>query len=340
MAGRRFDPSKVEIWGSKDPYSRRAQLLYNGEGLDPKQEKAFFKWYDEKHGVVKESPSTKPAAKKNVIPDQYRRMFLKDDFFKPKVGRRTNNTLFSSRGKVKDAFKNLTLKGGRNPDYGAYNPVVRDVNGNLKPIYGKSPTMGLHKYGSNINRGTNYAPAGAAVLDGFKDWQRHLKIAAHAVTIQAANFRTMLLHRAIKVFQDSFEKRQFYSKGSKKWAPLAEFTKKKRSWRGTGTKILEEYGDLRASFKNTGDDANTITTGMVAADPKGKHKFHTLCYAGFHNEGVGTYGRKSANGKGGKPYIQRQFMGHSTYLDPLVDPFISKMTKIYLFDSVFLIKVK
>lgn len=79
-----------------------------------------------------------------------------------------------------------------------------------------------------------------------------------------------------------------------------------------------------------------VYTDIVPANAA-KHKKHSICYAGYHNEGKGTYGR-GWNGHKPKPYIRRQFMGHSSHLDPYKDSFMRKMMKMYLFDSVFLVK--
>ena len=77
-----------------------------------------------------------------------------------------------------------------------------------------------------------------------------------------------------------------------------------------------------------------IETEVVRANPA-HHKAHSICYAGYHNEGVGTYGRYRGRFHS-KRYIKRQFIGHSSYMNPITDPFMKKMLKLYLFDSVFL----
>lgn len=114
---------------------------------------------------------------------------------------------------------------------------------------------------------------------------------------------------------------------------------KKRARRGTGNRILKEYGDLYNSIRikeHAGLYRTRVYTDVVHANAS-HHKKHSICYAGYHNEGEGTYG-SGWNGHKPKPYIRRQFMGHSSYLDPLTDSFMRKMVKLYLFDSVFLIK--
>lgn len=188
------------------------------------------------------------------------------------------------------------------------------------------------KWGSNLD-GSH-----VTILNSFKEWLEYLEIAIHAVTVQSEHFRIMAGQRAMEVFQKSFSYQKFYTANSRKWANLAPYTLRKRAKRHTGSRKLHEYGDLQGSIKIKEKDGlyTTVYTDTVPAN-KAKHKKLSNCYAGFHNEGEGTYGA-SKGSHIARPYIRRQFIGHSSYLNPMTDPWLSKMTKRYLFDSVFLSK--
>ena len=183
------------------------------------------------------------------------------------------------------------------------------------------------------------AGSSATILNGTKQWIRQIQISQYALRVQAENFRVVVGRRAMKVFQNSFKYQQFYSNRSRRWTPLSSYTLKKRARRGTGSRILKEYGDLYNSIKldeSAGVGRTRVYTDIVPANA-GHHKKHSICYAGYHNEGKGTYG-SAWNGHKPKPYVKRQFMGHSSYLNPFTDSFMRKMMKLYLFDSVFLMK--
>lgn len=235
---------------------------------------------------------------------------------------------FNSRsGHVKETYRALTLK---QTEKGGVIGARRVGKYNFsKPSKALSTSS---KWGSNLDGGhtTN--------LRGFEGWIEHLAIAIHAVSLQAEYFRMAAGQRAMQIFQKSFSYQKFYTANSSKWADLAPYTKRKREKRHTSGKILHEYGDLQESIKINETDGiyTTIYTDIVKADIK-KHKKLTNCYAGFHNEGEGTYGVSNKRHVA-RPYIKRQFMGHSSYLNPITDPWMSKMTKRYLFDSVFLSK--
>ena len=224
----------------------------------------------------------------------------------------------------------MQLRGGSNPNFGWHRAQFRGANGKIVN------DLSSRRWGANIN--SNKGGTGC-VLIGTKEWVRHLQITLHALYINAERFRVLVGNRAIKVFQNSFKYQQFYSSRTHRWKPLSEYTLKKRARRGTGTKILKEYGDLMASIKldeNAGVMTTRVYTDIVPANAS-HHKKHSICYAGYHNEGKGTYG-SAWNGHKPKPYIKRQFMGHSSHLNPITDSFLRKMMKMYLFDSVFLVK--
>lgn len=191
------------------------------------------------------------------------------------------------------------------------------------------------KWVSNSKLFAKPSVSNGTVLNGPNEWVKQLEAASHQITVMSENFRVRALKRALKVFRNSFKKQGFYSNGSAKWHPLSEYTIKKRAKRGTGTTILYEYGDLYKSIVL--EDNKKIYTKEVEKN-KSHHKLHTFCYAGYHNEGEGTYGGVSRNGRQPKPYIRRQFIGHSTHLDPFVDKYMGTLLKRYLFDNVFLSK--
>lgn len=222
--------------------------------------------------------------------------------------------LTGSTGHVQKPFRPMTLKGGKNP------------------IYNWDKKTG---WGSSVN-----PMKVAAVLKGFKEWVTHLRDVAHRLGVNAKNFRIMLAYRAQTVFQNSFKIRRFYTSSSQRWRDLATYTKKKRLQRQPGKplRVLYEFGDLEASIKikeDVGGKSRVYTDEVQAAEKK--YKKHTLCYAGYHNEGFGNYGR-TKGGKLRRPYIQRQFMGHSSHLDPYRDHFIGRMVTRYLFDDVWQVR--
>lgn len=224
--------------------------------------------------------------------------------------------------------KPMTLRGGANPNYNWSRAQFAGPNGKIMNDSSKA------RWGANINAG-----APATVLVGTKQWIRQLQISIHALYVQSEHFRIVVGQRAIKVFQNSFKDQQFYSSRTQRWKPLSTYTLKKRASRGTGNGILKEYGDLYNSIKideNAKPMTTRVYTDVVPANAA-HHKKHSICYAGYHNEGRGTYGR-GWNGHKPKPYIKRQFMGHSSHLNPYKDSFLRKMMKMYLFDSVFLVK--
>lgn len=240
-----------------------------------------------------------------------------------------SQTKFTGKGgSLQSWARPLSLKGGPNSNYNWSRGQYRGINGVIRS------TSSTSKFGANIN-----SNAAATVFVGTRQWVTHLRITLHALYTSAENFRVLVGNRAIKVFQNSFRYRRFYSNRTQNWRGLSDYTLRKRAHRGTGSRILYEYGDLHNSFKLK-ERVNMMTTRVytdVVPANAAKHKKHSICYAGYHNEGKGTYG-KGWNGTKPKPYIRRQFMGHSSHLDPYKDSFMRKMMKIYLFDSVFLAK--
>lgn len=194
-------------------------------------------------------------------------------------------------------------------------------------------------WGANLKSSKKGYASEGMILNGSKEWMRQIQLSLHQLQVQAEYFRIAVGYRAQKVFQDSFRFQKFYSEQGQRWASLSAYTLKKRKKRGTSGPILREYGDLLQSIKleeNTNVASNVmgtrIYTDKVPAEPS-HHKKRTICYAGWHNEGEGTYG-KGIKGRPPKHYVQRQFIGHSSH----ILSFAQKIQKRYLFDMVFLSK--
>lgn len=246
----------------------------------------------------------------------------------------SSGTRFTTRqGYLESWAKPLTLSGGKNPNYNWSRVNYRDFDGRIRRVSSGA------RWGADISRGEKGVSGAATVLMGTRQWIRQIQISLHQLYVSGENFRIVAGRRAMKVFQNSFKYQQFYNGNSRRWAPLSSYTLKKRAWRGTGSRILKEYGDLYDSIKikeNENAFTTSVYTDVVKANAS-HHKKYSICYAGYHNEGKGTYG-SGWNGHKPKPYIRRQFMGHSSHLDPLTDSFMKKMVKLYLFDNVFLVK--
>ncbi len=301
MSKEKFDPSKFS--------TRLGTLYYDGKTATQYRIKQYNKYVRGAGGRF------------TSVPKQYSKYF-------------SSGTRFTTRqGHIASWAKPLTLSGGSNPNYNWGRVNYRDFDGKIR----RGSSSG--RWGADINRGRRGASGATTVLDGTKQWVRQIQISLHQLYINAENFRVVAGQRAIKVFQNSFKYQQFYSNHSNRWASLAPYTLNKRARRGTGSRILKEYGDLYNSIKideRSSPYTTRVYTDIVHANAA-HHKKHSICYAGYHNEGKGTYG-SGWNGHKPKPYIRRQFMGHSSYLNPFSDNFMKKMMKLYLFDNVFLVK--
>lgn len=312
----KFDPSKVIVTRNglyyDFPYKDNGVTYYENKRLTQNQEKLYRKWLNK---------GSNSKIDRGTVNKKYTKYFPKGTKFT------------SQQGHIHQWAKPLALSGGSNSSYNWSSVKYEDFDGSVKRVSSKQ------KWGANINKGGIGGAKSAVVFDNIKQWIRHLQITMHQVRVQAENFRVMAGKRALKIFQSSFKFKRFYTTGSYNWQPLSPYTIKKRASRGTGSVILKEYGDLYRSIKlkeNDGPNTTSIYTDIVEANTSHKKK-RSICYAGYHNEGRGTYG--NGWGKGNpKPYIQRQFIGHSSHLDPNTDQFMKKMMKLYLFDSVFLVK--
>lgn len=305
MSRQKFDPSKVKTQFGKH--------FYEGQRLGSHRERLYQQWLRNQGGGSVKGRAT--------FPKQYSKYF-------------SSGTRFTIRqGHIAPWAKPMTLKGGSNPNYNWGRVSYINSKGSV------SKSSSSDRWGADTNQGKRGAGSSATILNGTKQWIKQIQISQYALRAQAENFRVVVGRRAMKVFQNSFKYQQFYSNRSRRWTPLSSYTLKKRARRGTGSRILKEYGDLYNSIKldeSAGVGRTRVYTDIVPANA-GHHKKHSICYAGYHNEGKGTYG-SAWNGHKPKPYVKRQFMGHSSYLNPFTDSFMRKMMKLYLFDSVFLIK--
>lgn len=305
MSRQKFDPSKVK--------TQFGQHFYEGQRLGSHRERLYQQWLRNQGGGSVKGRAT--------FPKQYSKYF-------------SSGTRFTIRqGHIAPWAKPMTLKGGSNPNYNWGRVSYINSKGSV------SKSSSSDRWGADTNQGKRGAGSSATILNGTKQWIRQIQISQYALRMQAENFRVVVGRRAMKVFQNSFKYQQFYSNRSRRWTPLSSYTLKKRARRGTGSRILKEYGDLYNSIKldeSAGVGRTRVYTDIVPANA-GHHKKHSICYAGYHNEGKGTYG-SAWNGHKPKPYVKRQFMGHSSYLNPFTDSFMRKMMKLYLFDSVFLMK--
>lgn len=305
MSRQKFDPSKVKTQFGKH--------FYEGQRLGSHRERLYQQWLRNQGGGSVKGRAT--------FPKQYSKYF-------------SSGTRFTIRqGHIAPWAKPMTLKGGSNPNYNWGRVSYINSKGSV------SKSSSSDRWGADTNQGKRGAGSSATILNGTKQWITQIQISQYALRVQAENFRVVVGRRAMKVFQNSFKYQQFYSNRSRRWTPLSSYTLKKRARRGTGSRILKEYGDLYNSIKldeSAGVGRTRVYTDIVPANA-GHHKKHSICYAGYHNEGKGTYG-SAWNGHKPKPYVKRQFMGHSSYLNPFTDSFMRKMMKLYLFDSVFLMK--
>lgn len=283
-------------------------------------EEEHEKWYNKNKSKIKKEPrvtkrSTRlqnPGSRpRNIVPNKYRSYF-------------SQNTKFTNRqGHTLKWAKGMTLSGGQNPNYNWGRVNYKDVNGNLRRVGSNQ------RWGANVNKKNV-----GSILNGAAEWKRQIQISIHALYVNAENFRVLVGNRALKVFQDSIRYQKFYSNNGKAWSGLSSYTLKKRAKRGTGTHKLREFGDLEQSLtlqENLNPTTTRIFTDIVRANLK-HYKKHSIAYAGYHNEGEGHHGPIST------PYKRRQFMGHSSYLNPYYDKFLGTMMKRYLFDSVFMVK--
>lgn len=242
----------------------------------------------------------------------------------PKTIKKSVRNLFNKNLKIPTKNgswgKPLTITGGKNANFAWGRGLYKNAEGGISQVSSKL------KFGTQVNSGGT-----TGEFESFAQLARHFQVTSHALSLNIEHFRIAALHRAHKIFLTSFKIKAFHSRGEANWPALATFTIHKRAKRGTGSRILYELGDLKNSIK-VDEGTGKIFTDKVA--PK-KHKKLYNCYAGWHNEGEGTYG-KGFGARPPQPYKKRQFIGHSTYLDPFVDNQMSWMVKRYLFDSVFL----
>ena len=308
----KFDPKKVQKLYYIETDETR--YVYKNKPLTPRQLEQYKKY-------KANNPTVKRVSKSTYVHKEFKGWFSK--YY------HKSSLRYSGQGHLPKWAGTLKATGGKNPNFNW-----------RRPFYAPGKRVGPKDlWGTHVGGNKKGAPGSVCVLDGSKGWVRQLQIAITQMGLQAEYFRIAVGHKALKVFQESISHQRFYTKGSSKWTDLSDATKKKRARRHTGDHILREYGDLQKSIKIK-ERANAMRTKVytdkVPADLR-KHKKYTNCYAGWHNEGEGYYG--APRGKHiPRRYIKRQFMGFSSYLNPMTDAAMRKLTKLYLFDSVFLVK--
>ncbi len=306
MSREKFDPSKVKVQFGK--------LFYDGKRLGSYRERQYKQWLRSQNGGNANGRAT--------FPKQYSKYF-------------SSGIKFTSRqGHLESWAKPMALKGGANPNRNWERVYYRE-NGERFRTSSKS------RWGANVGGNKGGSSGSTTILFGTKQWIRQIQISQYALRVQAENFRVMVGKRALKVFQNSIKYQRFYSKTGTSWPALSPFTKRMRTLRDTGFHILKEYERLYKSIQISPNNPGRIETKPVyiskqwQTGKKSKLAQTTIkkfVYAGYHNEGKGHYGLIHTH------YKKRQFMGHSSYLNPLTDSFMRKMMKLYLFDSVFLVK--
>lgn len=175
-----------------------------------------------------------------------------------------------------------------------------------------------------------------------KQWATHLLIAAHELEINTVNFVQVMTRYAKRVFEKSFEIQRFYSKGAPNWIPLRPSTKRIRESRGVlSQKILIERRQLMDSLDLDFGFVGGAFSGAVYTKTVNDRNGGQVCYAAIHNEADGTYTLGNENNVLGRRIpttgsVQRQFMGHSTY----IESFATKIRNKYFLDAVFTLAAK
>jgi phage gpG-like protein len=130
------------------------------------------------------------------------------------------------------------------------------------------------------------------------------KHASHRFDLNLNNFEVRIGRAAADIFKKSFEMHRFNTASSQPW--------KQRRDRKPHP-ILKETSTLKNSIKHktmTGQKRVVrIYTDPTAFGTAARHR--GFCYAAVHNDTSGSH----TYGNSGVKSIQRQFMGHSSYLE-------------------------
>ena len=156
----------------------------------------------------------------------------------------------------------------------------------------------------------------------------HLRnIAFRKIKVQALTFEVKMAKEAVEVFQRSFTDRKFRNWGSKPWKKLAPYTIKRRQKFGTNpNRILWDTGTMKKSIKAV-EGKGLVRTDPSAYGTARRHK--GVCYAGIHNDPQ-FFGATNVAARNHE-VVQRQFIGHSSYLREKG----WALTELYLFDELF-----
>ena len=236
-------------------------------------------------------------------------------------------------GRLHEAYRPLAFSRGQKVDGGRVGGYFDKRNMRLPKGFSGSGKRYLKVGGSKVpytksSFGATLPSKSVIELKDLGEVALQLGIASHFVDIAMDQWMNVVVQRAMKVFQESFEMKKFNSdSGGKRWPRLRPSTikmrKKKGLWPGQGG-MLEATGSLRDSL-----EIEKVATGYsITTKPVSYIDGRTRVYAGIHNDprffGATHYST-------GTPYAQRKFMGHSTK----IDEFILKYQSRYLFDNVF-----
>lgn len=287
------------------------------------------------------------------IPDKY----LRQIYGKPHItkGRTVFKGAYEPNGRIANYLKPLGI--GEKVRY--RNIETRDdgkkvrVLKTKKQIFSAQRTLKTPKWSVDGNRfrmENNGRTAGSWVaqhgvkhgeLSG-KQWGIHLRIVQYEIEINTVNFVQVMIRYAKRIFEKSFEAQKFYSQGGQKWDSIKESTQDIRNKRGIlSTRILDERGALKNSLGIEAAVVGRAFMASIVTNPVTDRDGRKVCYAAIHNEASGSYSFGNNNRVFRRripksPSVQRQFMGHSTY----IDSFATKIRNKYFLDAVFLLTGK
>ena len=274
-------------------------------------------------------------------------------------GRRIYREALTENRRIKEGLKPLGL-GATKRTYKAYKSGKGNVNHvetfstrqtrySTRRAFGEITWKGGEYAGSQSKTGVRWETRSAGLIDrenreagtytssakigelNMKTWPIHLALVVHQIEINTYNFVQIMTRYSKNVFLKSFDNQRFQNTGSEPWKPLSKTTIEIRRRRNISRNtILHERGKLRGSLKDYYTATPPFFTGTINTEDVPDRDGHMTCYAHFHNAPDGTYSYIIA----GKPSIQRQFMGYSSY----IDAYAVKIRNKYFLDDVFLFK--
>ena len=327
-------PSSKEFSVGKYEYSSLGGKYYRskiGEDFSKEISKnTYLKYYRQYNGSTPKGTRSRTNVK---LAERWRKQLWAESKWKSSPWNNQGN-------RIREHLRPLTIN-DRQPFYGR----VRTEAGRTHGQWGAKLSSGRYK-------------GAVFVLNGFPEWMKHLQIAKFRMPVLAEHFRIAVGQRALRVFQLSFKFHKFYNEDTR-WKELASYTRRKRTvagtWFGSQKSKLFETGAMSNAFEFTtgeGTHVTRVSTNkpnttrkhmsvkdvMLGTPVKNRETYTTdYIYAGIHNENT-PKGRK----KGAK-VPRRQFMGwnnlHVHSMDK-IDMFAYEVADRYLFDSVFLTKMR